>query len=67
MRPKNTEPRTRSDVRVRLQDAVPEPSASNFAPRTRSFRENVLFSIKLFAIAAALLGLLWFLDQLVAR
>jgi len=64
MRPKNTEPRTRSEIRVRPQDAGPELSVSDFAPRNRSFRENALFSIKLFAIVAGLLGLLWFVNQL---
>ena len=48
------------------QEGAPrERPAPDFAPRQLSFRENVIFGLKLFLIATAVLGLLWLLDRLV--
>jgi hypothetical protein len=42
-------------------------AGSDFSPRQMLFRESAVFMAKLFAIVAAIFGLLWFLDLLVTR
>ena len=56
---------TGQNAKSQQEDAPRKRSASNFAPRQLSLRENVIFGLKLFLIATAVLGLLWLLDRLV--
>jgi flagellar biogenesis protein FliO len=58
---------TLEHAQVRREDTVGERQISDFAPRQPSFRESAVFSVKLFTVIAAILGMLWLLDRLVTR
>lgn len=51
---------------VQPEVATSENASPDFAPRQMSPRQSAAFSVKLFAIVVATLGLLWLLDRFVA-